>query len=317
MSSKPKALYYGCLKWQLANISYMKELFEVVTYATPSILNPAKDTEFDVVFWPQGYGLCYKKAKIQACNTTSDEHFDKLWCAEENIAIVILDSTSWDMHCVTPTPEHTWGLIHAIHRGITTRHDEVLSGVWDRRINPPSNMLSKMSIGVVGYGRVGQQVLRIADAYGLSSAFYDPYASGIHKKIDSLYLLASMVDILVITCALTDETKGMINEKILENMQCWSFLINTARAEIIDEVSLIEQLRNNKIRGAALDVISGEYGQEDKSKHPLVAYAKTHDNLILTPHIAGSTIDAWHMTERLIINKVSELLEWSGGSNPL
>ncbi len=94
-------------------------------------------------------------------------------------------------------------------------------------------------------------------------------------------------------------------------MRPGSFIVNTSRGELIDETALLESLESGHLGGAALDVLAGEYKADFNEKlkdSPLVRYAATHDNLIITPHYAGATIDARRMTQLRIIELILETL---------
>ena len=94
-------------------------------------------------------------------------------------------------------------------------------------------------------------------------------------------------------------------------MKPGSYLINTARGELIDWIALQEALESGRLSGAALDVFEGEFDPEFALRypsHPLLNYARNHTNVILTPHIGGSTIDAWSMTELKTIEMALSML---------
>ena len=123
---------------------------------------------------------------------------------------------------------------------------------------------------------------------------YDPYKKVNEKnfkQVNDIMELLSSSDIVTIHAHLNEETSNMFNKDCFDNMRNGSFFINTSRGEIIDEEALIDALRSEKVSRAAVDVISDEH-QIDKTNHPLIKYALSNSNLIITPHIAGLTIDS-------------------------
>ena len=124
---------------------------------------------------------------------------------------------------------------------------------------------------------------------------YDPYKS-IHqndrvKEYKDLYKVLSDSDIICICVHLSEETKGMISSKEFKAMKDNCYFINTSRGEIIDEDALISALKTGKVQAAGLDVLCGE-NQIDNKQNKLIKYARENPNLIITPHIAGLTVDS-------------------------
>lgn len=212
---------------------------------------------------------------------------------------------------VTPTAEHTWGLLLAVMRRIPWAFRSVLRGEWDRRPFAASAMLSSMSLGIVGLGRLGKMVAVQGKAFRMEVRYYDPSESvppieGL-IKCDTIEQLVSLSDVVSLHIPLTPESEGFISREVLERFKRGAYLVNTSRGEVVDTVAMLAMLDSGHLGGAALDVFPGEFvpGFGDMFKYdPLLEYARTHDNLVLTPHIGGSTIDAWRMTEERTIRLV-------------
>lgn len=139
--------------------------------------------------------------------------------------------------------------------------------------------------------------------------FYDPNVAPSEAdgliKVDSLEQLVSGADVITIHIPSEKETYKIFNKELFAKFKKGNFLINTSRGELIDEAALLESLRSGRLAGAALDVFDGEYAincEEIWQKNPLLDYARTHDNLLITPHIGGSTYDAWELTERRVLD---------------
>jgi D-3-phosphoglycerate dehydrogenase len=146
----------------------------------------------------------------------------------------------------------------------------------------------------------------------MTVAFYDPYRPGSLPDIRSL---AQQSDVLTLHAPANDETRGLVSREVLEALPAGAIVVNTARGELLDVEALLDLLESGHLWAAALDTIEGEYrpGFEQRLRTSrLLAYARAHDNLLLTPHIGGSTVDAWSETERRVIVKCCAALGLSG-----
>lgn len=286
MTDKPTALLVDC-NWQPKSIEHLENNFSLISrYSKVDVLFCSYNTNKQDL----KYLIDRNSPLIVASNTTSREHIDEDLCKEHDVRIVTLNSTDKGMELITPTVEHTWGLIHALHRRLITRQHQVLSGNWDRHQGyVPPKMLSNMTLLVIGMGRIGSKVAKVASAFGMTVLDWE-------KTVIDL----GQADIVSLHCPMLPETHHMVSKSFIGNMKEGSLLINTARGQLIDEEALLNALQDNIIGGAALDVLQGE---PDMIGNPLIAYAQKNDNLILTPHVGGSTLDAWAATERLIIDK--------------
>lgn len=309
------------LKYQPENLEKLHQKFDVI-----ELDNPEQDTadilaRSEVLFAPLGYMV--DKGKINACpklkvivsNTTGHPHIDVDYARSNNIYIACLKFAQEFLQTITPTPELTWGLLIALTRNIIPAHQTALSGQWQRRPFGAPAMLSSMSLGIVGHGRIGTAVAHYGKAFGMQVRYYDPYVSVSSEgaeRIESLEELVQLSDAIVVMAPHEKDTEGMLSRELFSCFKPRSYLINTARGELIDWCALLESLKTGQLAGAALDVFEGEFvpGFQDKfPSHPALEYARTHDNLILTPHIGGSTIDAWRLTEGHAIDMALDHLE--------
>jgi D-3-phosphoglycerate dehydrogenase len=169
-------------------------------------------------------------------------------------------------------------------------------------------MLSRMRLGVVGLGRLGGRVAGYGEAFGMAVRYFDPYVdSSRYAREMDLVKLAAWCDVLTIHVPHEKETEGLIGSTVIEAMRPGSYLVNTARGEILDWKALREALGSGRLAGAGLDVFEGEFEPgfgERFPLHPFLQYVRNHDNVILTPHIGGSTVDAWRETEMETIRMV-------------
>lgn len=155
---------------------------------------------------------------------------------------------------------------------------------WDT----PQMELAGKTIGIIGFGRIGRAVAKIATAFNMQVLAYnrsrcaEGEALGTYVKLEELL---SHSDIVSLHCPLTEETEHLINARTLSQMKDGAILLNTARGGLVDEKALAEALSQGKLRGAAVDVVSAE---PMKMGNPLL----TTTNCIITPHMAWSPIEA-------------------------
>jgi D-3-phosphoglycerate dehydrogenase len=307
----PVALYYHILSYQPENLEFLRRHFRVIELA-----NPDEDREeilsgIDLCFAPLGYYFGKEKMarcprlKAIATNTTGVPHIDLDAAAARGIRVFSLQEEIAFLQTITPTAEHTWGLLLALVRRSPWAHAAVLGGEWNRRPFGAPRMLSRLSLGLVGCGRLGSMVGRYGLAFGMPVAFYDPFIQesppGL-ARMGTLEELVAVSDVVSLHVHANAATHKMINRDLFLKFKPGSYLLNTARGELVDEEALLEMLITGHLAGAALDVLDGEFAPGFQvADHPLAAYARVHDNLLLTPHIGGSTIDAWRETERRVI----------------
>ncbi len=160
--------------------------------------------------------------------------------------------------------------------------------------------LAGRTLGLVGYGAVGRQVARRAvDGFGMRLLVHDPYALDV-ASVPLPELLAGS-DVVSLHCPLTPETTGLIGAAELAAMRPTAYLVNTARAAVVDEAALVAALRRGEIAGAALDVFGTEPLPRDSSLLGPV-------NLTLTPHLAGAADDVARHHSEMIVGDVRRLL---------
>ena len=168
-----------------------------------------------------------------------------------------------------------------VHRGDWTTCPSFC--FWDT----PQMELYGKTFGIIGFGRIGRAVGKIAGAMGMEVLAYNrsrhPEGEAIGKYVDLDTLLAK-ADILSLHCPLTPENTGMVNREFLQKMKDGSILLNTARGGLLDEQAVADALRSGKLRGAAVDVVSREPIQAD---NPLLSAP----NCIITPHMAWAPIE--------------------------
>ncbi len=165
--------------------------------------------------------------------------------------------------------------------------------------------LDGRTLGLVGLGAIGRLVADRARGFGMSVVAFDPFVAPAPPGVELMALDELLVrsDVISIHCPLTPETHGLIGERELGLMRSEAILVNTARAAVVDEAALLAALRSHAIAGAALDVFWEEPLAPD---HPILA----HDNVTITPHVAGAADDVMRHHARMILDDIAR---WQAG----
>jgi D-3-phosphoglycerate dehydrogenase len=188
------------------------------------------------------------------------------------------------------TAELSFAMLLSLARKVPQAHTSMATGKWDRKLFQGTELLGK-TLGVLGMGRIGSEVAKRAQAFGMRVIAYDPYlteeraravGAEFAAEVDNVYRVA---DFITVHMPVTPETKHMLNAAAFAKMKPGVRLVNCARGEIIVENDLIAALESGKVAGAALDVYSVE---PLPAEHPF----RKQPNLILTPHLGASTQEA-------------------------
>ncbi|MBZ0264075.1 hydroxyacid dehydrogenase [bacterium] len=266
-------------------------------------------------------GLAINEEFFDACPTirwvvtptTGLDHIDLKVAERRGITIVTLKGETEFLNSIQSTGEHTWMLLLSLIRNLQEAHKDILQGNW-RREPFLANELNSSTLGILGCGRLGRMLCRYGLAFDMNviANDIDPGAFELapqEVRAVDLDTLLSESDYLSIHLPLNDETKGFFDQQCFDKMKPGAFLVNTARGELIDEVALLENLASEKIAGAALDVLVGDgrWDQGIPENHPLVNYAQTNSNLILTPHMGGYGRTSIRRTRLFITEKFLKL----------
>jgi len=200
------------------------------------------------------------------------------------------------------TAEHTIGLIFALLRKIPSANETTHRGLWEKK-KMKGNELKGKKIGIVGFGNVGKRVAEISYALGMKVSIYSSHFNSIKdnfKNYDSSDLtnILSNSDIISFHCKPNKDGSSIITKDELNKMKKNCILVNTARGGLINEADLTQALKNNLIRGAALDVFKKEPLEESELFNL--------ENIILTPHIAASTDEAQIVVAEMVANQFCE-----------
>jgi len=189
------------------------------------------------------------------------------------------------------------GLMFSVARKIAFADRKMREGVWAKKEAMGIELEGK-TIGIIGFGRIGYQVAKIANALGMNILLYDPYpneerAKEVNGKFVDLETLLKESDVVTIHVPLVESTYHLINEERLKLMKKTAILINTSRGPVVDTNALVKALKEGWIAGAGLDVFEEEPLPKD---HPLTKF----DNVVLTPHIGASTVEAQEKVVKIL-----------------
>ena len=187
------------------------------------------------------------------------------------------------------TAEHTIALLVSIARNVPQAHAKLQAGIWDKKSFVGVELNGK-TLGVIGLGRIGKHVAKVAKGFGMKIFAFDPFVSPEQAKdfgfeLGSLDEVFANADFLTIHTPVTDETRNIIGAEAFAKMKPGVRLINCARGGLVDETALLEAIENGTVAGAALDVFSQEPLDENS---PLL----NNDKIITTPHLGASTTEA-------------------------
>lgn len=206
---------------------------------------------------------------------------------------------------VVAAAEHTIAMLMALARHIPQADAHVRAGLWKRNQFMGVEVRGK-TLGAIGLGRVAQEVVRRAQGLGMHVLAYDPYVTAeyAHQRgveLTDLDTLLSRSDFVTLHVPLTPQTRNLINRERLALMQPTARLINVARGGVVDELALVEAIESGRLAGAALDVFEQEPLPADS---PL----RRCPNIILSPHLGGSTVEAQEKVAEDVALQVLDVL---------
>ncbi len=239
--------------------------------------------------------------KLIVSATSGFDHIDWLECKKRGIICAHTPEAN-----AQSTAELTMTLMLAGERDLPMAIRNVRGNLWRDGLQRPRGLDGK-TLGLIGLGRVGSRVARMAQAFGMKLIAHDPYInfenfSHLNCLRLSLIEVLKTSDIVSLHVPLTQETEHMLNHATLKEMQNDAVLINTCRGPVVNENDLMAALDDGTIRGAAMDVIERE---PPPNGHRLL----THGRLLLTPHIGAFTETAWERASVTAANQVIRLLK--------
>jgi D-3-phosphoglycerate dehydrogenase len=204
--------------------------------------------------------------------------------------------------------EHAVGLLLTLANKFRHADRQIRSGVWDREGNRGWELKGK-TVGIIGYGFMGQSFAQRLSGFGVRVIAYDKYKTGFSDEFATEVSMEEIVkhsDVLSLHIPLTAETRQMVNREYFYHFRKPIFFLNTARGEITDTQAVLDAIKTGKIMGAGLDVLEVE-------KFPKLAEQPWYDDLtcsskvVLTPHVAGWTFDSYRKISEVLADKLEKL----------
>lgn len=232
------------------------------------------------------------RLRVIATASTGTDHIDLRCAQERGITVLSLKDDREFLDSITATAEMAWALLLATVRRLPWAFAAALEGRWARD-EFRGRQLSGKTLGILGYGRLGSIVASYGRAFRMRVLACDvkPVTPAEGVEIVDFERLLAESDVLSIHIHLTEANRMIIDAAVLSRMKEGAVLINTSRGGIVDEAALLAALQSGHLGGAGLDVIDGEW-RDDLDRHPLIWYAREHQNLVISPHIGGVAVEA-------------------------
>lgn len=230
--------------------------------------------------------------KVICTASTGTNHIDKSYANEKGIPILSLTEELKVINRISSTAEHAFALTLSSLRHVVRSHNNTLKGEWDYS-KYIGRQMNSLTIGVIGYGRLGSIYASYCKAFNSRVLVYDPYKTVELDRLIQVKEISTLLHeshVIAIHVHVTDETLGMVNEDWFSEMKRDVLLVNTSRGDIINESHLVEFLSRNPCAGVATDVLADEIRNRESS--PLLKYAQASERVIITPHIGGMTREA-------------------------
>ena len=203
--------------------------------------------------------------------------------------------------------EHVLGMLLILMNRLFIASNEVKNGIWKREENRGDELLGK-TFGIIGYGNMGKAVAKRLSGFGVKVIFHDilPNLSDEFATQVSLDTLKNEADILSLHIPITNETHHLIDSQFISEMKKDFYFINTARGKNVKTSDLVEAIRSGKVRGACLDVLEYEKPSFEnlEVENNDSAFLLQSEKVIVTPHIAGWTVQSKEKLAQVIVDKI-------------
>ncbi len=231
------------------------------------------------------------------------DNIDEQFARERNIACINAPEGNRDA-----VAEHALGLLLSLMNNLKKGDLEIRNGNWDREGNRGVELMGK-TVGIIGYGFMGQAFARRLSGFGVNVIAYDKYKTGFSDEYAneaSMEQIVKQSDILSLHIPLTRETRQMVDDEYLFHFRKPIWFLNTARGEIVNTQAVLKAVRNGKIAAAGLDVLESE-------KFPALGQQPWFDELVncgkvlLSPHVAGWSVESYRKISEVLGEKLEKL----------
>ena len=205
--------------------------------------------------------------------------------------------------------EHALGMLLSLLNHFCSAREEIRKGLW-KRVENTGTELSGKTVGIIGYGHTGSSFARLLEPFGVTVLAYDKYKYGFGKgyiKEAGPEQIARYADVISFHVPLTAETKEMADDHFFNSLERKPVLINTSRGKVVKTSALIRALQDNRITGAALDVLPNEnlnsFSEEEKTE---LNWLLDRPDVLITPHIAGYSQEATYKMASVLLEKLKQ-----------
>ena len=253
-----------------------------------------------------------KKVKLIQLVSAGFDELDLELCRKLGIQVANNGGTN-----AQDVAEHTVALILGVYRRLVDLDTFARTNRWDElEIGLSTHTISGKTVGIIGLGHIGRQVARLLRGFGAYLIYNDVEEAQPELERElrisrlGLVELLQSSDIVTLHVPLTEQTRHLIGRRELSHMKTTALLINTCRGQVIDEQALTSILKENRIMGAGLDVLEEE---PPDINHPLLSL----ENVLITPHVAGVTLDTWRRRSEIIYQNMQRVWEGNDPLSPL
>ncbi len=288
----------------LENPTY-KEVYNIINNFDVLFTNP----NMSKVFIDKNLINRGKKLKCISTASTGTNHIDKEYLKKSKIKLISLTKDYHIIKKISSTAEHALALTLAQLRNIIPSSNSVKDGKWEYK-KFIGRQLTNLTIGIIGYGRLGSKYASYFFPLKSKILVYDPKKKIKNKKIkqvNNLKKIFKECDIVSLHVHVENNTINMINTNLLKNAKKNLLLVNTSRGEIVKEIDLIKFLKANKEAKYATDVLNDEI--KNKKKNQILKSFKKNNQILVTPHIGGMTIEAQEIAYGRIVEKTVSYLK--------
>jgi len=240
------------------------------------------------------------RLRLIAVAATGVDNIDLKFCKVHNIAVC-----NGRNYATTSLPEHVFALVFMLRRSLIAYREDVVNGKWQQAkqfclLDHVINDVRGSTMGIIGYGALGRATATVAQALGMKVIVAEPKHSAMVRdgRVSFNDVLRSS-DVLSLHCPLTDATRNLIGAEELKLMKPTAILINTARGALVDEMALVDALKNGTIAAAGIDVLRVE---PPVHSNPLLE--EKLPNLIVTPHVAWASREAMQTLADQVIDNL-------------
>ena len=263
------------------------------------ITNPGSEYKYDEHHFNDEH---YQDLKIVATPSTGNTHIDLDYLEKKGIEFYSLLDDRESLDKITASSEFTW--LHIMNAMRKFRVATNNTRYWREKKNEEklrTQQLSGKTIGIIGYGRIGKNISKYAEAFGMDFLFYDPDVFANGNKVSSIDSMKD-ADIISINCGLNDTSRNLITYDIFKDFKKGLVVVNTSRGEVVDERYISLLIKSREIYYSA-DVIVDEQNENTPFHSELFQLYQSgkYENLTLTPHVAGVTTDSQQIAFRSII----------------